>query len=128
MEIFERRALSSRYSNTYKQSDEFCIHLKHTFDALLSHPESATGPGGKIHGIDGGNMPSQEEIQKLPSVTSVNRAGKTRYCCGPHKEPGCFDTKVEECVCKADPFCCDGEWDKSCAQNVEAFLCARCEA
>ena len=85
-------------------------------------------PGGRLHEVQDGGMPSQAEIQKLPSATSVNRAGKTRYCCGPHEEPGCFDTKVAECVCKHDPFCCDGEWDKSCAQNVEAFLCARCEA
>ena len=128
MQIFERRALSSRYSESYARSDEFCIHLKHTFDTLLSHPESVTGPDGKMRAVTDRGMPSQAEIQKLPGVTSVNRSGKTRYCCGPHQEPGCFDRSVQDCVCKADPFCCDGEWDKSCAQNVEAFLCAQCEA
>ncbi len=127
MQIFERRPLSTRYSDTFARSDEFCIRLKSTFDALLAHPESATGPSGRFHEVQGG-MPSQAEIQKLLSATSINRAGKTRYCCGPHQEPGCFDTKIAECVCKHDPFCCDGEWDKSCAANVEALLCARCEA
>lgn len=36
-------------------------------------------------------------------------------CCEPMAKPGCpADPRLEMCVCDADPFCCDTEWDGKC--------------
>jgi hypothetical protein len=36
-------------------------------------------------------------------------------CCSPHDNPTCDDAACCEAVCAEDPFCCDSEWDATCA-------------
>ncbi len=36
-------------------------------------------------------------------------------CCIDNGSPGCEDEAGEDCVCAADPFCCNVEWDALCA-------------
>lgn len=36
-------------------------------------------------------------------------------CCAPNGGTGCDDPVCQDCVCEADPFCCDTEWDQICA-------------
>ncbi len=37
-------------------------------------------------------------------------------CCAPgNPTPGCDDELGEDCVCAADPFCCNVQWDAICA-------------
>jgi hypothetical protein len=43
-------------------------------------------------------------------------------CCEIHGTPGCNDSGCEAVVCAADPFCCDVEWDGTCAAEA-ASLC-----
>ncbi|MGB0591278.1 MAG: cupredoxin domain-containing protein [Myxococcota bacterium] len=38
------------------------------------------------------------------------------FCCDAHGGLGCDDPAVEECVCAAQPFCCNGKWDEFCAE------------
>ncbi len=36
-------------------------------------------------------------------------------CCRDNNAPGCSDTACCEQVCACDPYCCDTEWDQTCA-------------
>lgn len=37
---------------------------------------------------------------------------------------GCDDMAIQECVCAADDFCCETEWDDMCVGKVGSLLCA----
>lgn len=39
---------------------------------------------------------------------------------------GCVDVAVESCVCAADDYCCDTEWDQVCADQVDSLGCGSC--
>jgi Bacterial pre-peptidase C-terminal domain len=47
-------------------------------------------------------------------------------CCVAGDGPGCDDPTIEACVCGADPFCCDQEWDAMCVAGVETHACGTC--
>ena len=43
----------------------------------------------------------------------IAESGSCRY---PHKNPGCNNAKCCAAICEQDPFCCQEQWDSSCAQ------------
>jgi hypothetical protein len=49
-------------------------------------------------------------------------------CCEENGTPGCDDSVCCNLICDLDPFCCDVEWDGSCASaavsNCEAAVCS----
>ena len=47
-------------------------------------------------------------------------------CCEAHDTPGCADPQIEECVCKADGYCCQVAWDSLCVDEVESLNCGLC--
>lgn len=47
-------------------------------------------------------------------------------CCMPQRGPGCADAMVEACVCAADPFCCDQQWNEECVFSVDELGCGDC--
>ncbi|HET6585299.1 MAG TPA: hypothetical protein VFG69_17695 [Nannocystaceae bacterium] len=47
-------------------------------------------------------------------------------CCAPQGVPGCADAMVESCVCNADPFCCQQEWNEECVFEVDDLGCGDC--
>ncbi len=46
-------------------------------------------------------------------------------CCVDNNSPGCDDPTVQACVCGMDAFCCDTEWDNTCA-GLAANSCSAC--
>ncbi|MHC5028861.1 MAG: DUF1349 domain-containing protein, partial [Planctomycetota bacterium] len=48
-------------------------------------------------------------------------------CCAANGTTGCDDPACCSAVCLVDPFCCDTEWDASCA-GLAAQLCTTCGA
>ncbi|MCK4658278.1 MAG: trypsin-like peptidase domain-containing protein [Phycisphaerae bacterium] len=51
-------------------------------------------------------------------------------CCVDNGTPGCEDTACCETVCAADPYCCTGVWDMSCAIEAGSMcgdLCGECQ-
>ncbi|MHC4909594.1 MAG: hypothetical protein ACYTF9_07760, partial [Planctomycetota bacterium] len=46
-------------------------------------------------------------------------------CCVDNGTPFCDDAACCEAVCAVDPFCCDTEWDGTCAGEADG-LCAGC--
>ncbi|MEX1368891.1 MAG: hypothetical protein AB1Z98_37545 [Nannocystaceae bacterium] len=49
-------------------------------------------------------------------------------CCAANGTPGCEVDSVETCVCTADPFCCDTEWDAMCVDTIATSGCGTCPA
>jgi hypothetical protein len=47
-------------------------------------------------------------------------------CCVQSLDGGCGDPGVEACVCNADPYCCEQEWDAACVNTVLEFGCGEC--
>lgn len=48
-------------------------------------------------------------------------------CCdGDSGQPNCDVGSVQDCVCAFDSFCCDTEWDASCAAKAVIFCAADC--
>jgi hypothetical protein len=46
---------------------------------------------------------------------SDSSAGTTgTNCCEAMLGPGCAEPELEACVCDADPFCCEEQWDEAC--------------
>eukprot|EP01095_Lingulamoeba_sp_RSL-Kostka_P012266 TRINITY_DN482_c0_g1_i6.p1 TRINITY_DN482_c0_g1~~TRINITY_DN482_c0_g1_i6.p1 ORF type:complete len:587 (-),score=213.82 TRINITY_DN482_c0_g1_i6:84-1844(-) len=53
--------------------------------------------------------------------------GDKTDCCESHNYPKCSQSKVSDCVCKHDIFCCDVAWDESCVDAVDFFECGECD-
>lgn len=47
-------------------------------------------------------------------------------CCIDNNSPGCEEPAVESCVCALDDFCCNVQWDDTCA-GIAADSCAACD-
>ncbi|MCK4661203.1 MAG: hypothetical protein KAV82_16910, partial [Phycisphaerae bacterium] len=47
-------------------------------------------------------------------------------CCETGHGAGCNDPTIEACVCEGDEYCCTGEWDSDCVEEVELFECGSC--
>lgn len=48
-------------------------------------------------------------------------------CCEPSGTPACEDPAIADCVCAADPFCCEQFWDESCVAQVDTEGCGTCQ-
>lgn len=47
-------------------------------------------------------------------------------CCAAHAEPGCVNLPCQDCVCAADPFCCNTVWDELCTGAAQTDCGADC--
>lgn len=47
-------------------------------------------------------------------------------CCTDTNMPGCEDPAITSCVCDIDAFCCDNEWDNTCAQLAQNSCALDC--
>lgn len=47
-------------------------------------------------------------------------------CCTAHGTTGCASAACAACVCAADPFCCDTQWDSVCALETGGACVASC--
>lgn len=48
-------------------------------------------------------------------------------CCEAHTNPGCNNPDIQNCVCDADPFCCEVSWDSNCVAGIELHVCGTCQ-
>ncbi|MEZ4265533.1 MAG: hypothetical protein R3F39_04080 [Myxococcota bacterium] len=48
-------------------------------------------------------------------------------CCAARPDGGCSDAPTEACVCAFDPFCCNVEWDQTCADAAVNACATACE-
>jgi hypothetical protein len=47
-------------------------------------------------------------------------------CCAPNGSVGCNDAAIQACVCAADSYCCDTDWDSLCVEQVDTEGCGMC--
>ncbi|MEM6991451.1 MAG: hypothetical protein AAF721_13165 [Myxococcota bacterium] len=52
--------------------------------------------------------------------TGSSPDGDVGNCCAEHGATGCSIPEIEACVCAADAFCCDIDWDDQCVDGVDA--------
>lgn len=55
------------------------------------------------------------------SDSSAGTTGAT--CCEAMLGPGCGEPELEACVCEADPFCCEEQWDETCVDIAMFGAC-----
>ena len=118
-QIFFKRPNNTRYSKDWKRENEFCMHMRASFDKILAIPET--------HVFEKAKPPiTPKDTQHLPVAKTVNWVGVDGTCCMPHKAAGCAEDYIKKCVCQHDKACCEKEWDLQCVDQVETFLCASC--
>ncbi|UCG32460.1 MAG: hypothetical protein JSU68_12435, partial [Phycisphaerales bacterium] len=61
-------------------------------------------------------VPDECEIGEAPA----------HNCCQTDHGAGCNDPDIEACVCAADAYCCNGEWDSDCVATVDNLDCGTC--
>jgi hypothetical protein len=72
----------------------------------------------------GTDDPTGDTTDTDAGTTGGNELGN---CCVPDGSLGCEVPEVQDCVCEADPYCCDESWDESCAGEVNSLGCGTCE-
>lgn len=118
-QIFFKRPNNTRYSKDWKRENEFCLHMRASFDKILAIPETHEFEKVKP-------AVTAADTQTLIKAKTMNLVGKDGTCCAPHKAAGCAEDNIKKCVCKHDKHCCENEWDLQCVDQVETFLCASC--
>ena len=90
-----------------------------------------TGGEGASTGAEGtGAMTDEGSGTGADEGTGSGGEVDVGNCCDIHAKPGCTIPEIEECVCNADPLCCDteGGWDEVCVDVVDAEGCGMCPA
>ena len=84
---------------------------------------SATGGRGGCSDLDGNSVVDGADLGLLLGAWGACPVCPGEGdCCVANGTPGCNDTACCDAVCGQDAFCCDVEWDGSCA----AFVCDLC--
>ena len=91
-----------------------CADFDCTFDPACLTPD----PEDCDNGVDDDNDGAVDCEDSDCAFDPVCDSGDGE-CCLPNGSPGCEDEVGEDCVCAADPFCCNVEWDGLCAQAYE---------
>lgn len=66
--------------------------------------------------------------RRRPGLCTAPKCGEftTGACCSEHDQPACNDQQCCEAVCKRDPFCCDSQWDVTCAGAARNLSICNC--
>jgi len=81
-------------------------------------PNQTAGDCASQGGIYQGDGSS--ECTNCPAIVCGSGQGD---CCDAHANPGCQDVSCCLAVCGADPYCCDVEWDQTCADEALNIFC-----
>ena len=65
------------------------------------------------------------EITGIPCTAVVCGSPDAGDCCVANGTPFCSDAECCDLICAADPFCCNTEWDQTCA-DAAAVSCKSC--
>jgi hypothetical protein len=101
----------------------------YVLDGSCSGPQIACSDdsGGMTHSRVNVNLANGQDI-----VIAVDGAGiasgdftlnileatDSGNCCTTHPTTGCDDQAVEDCVCAADSYCCNNQWDSLCVSRA----------
>ncbi|WP_437673225.1 hypothetical protein [Sorangium sp. So ce131] len=102
--------------NTKVSASAMLLFAASAFVACAA-PEGAEPPGG----------PGEARAPGEPTAEAEGEL-KVNDCVNPHPFPGCNDASVQSCVCAADPYCCNTQWDSICVDEVTSLHCAPASA
>ncbi len=118
------------------------LSFNHSVDATCGNSGSSIIRAGEILGIathcpcnnvaTRWDHPSFLAARDTLCPTGNPACPGTGDCCSANGTPGCDDSVCCELVCACDPFCCDTDWDASCAGTGfvpgcgAELLCADC--
>lgn len=110
--------------------DSFCCDVEWDgicVDQATADCNACGGAGGTTDGgvtsVGSTTSPGGESTSGPPPTTGGAGVGN---CCEEHGGTGCSIAEIETCVCGADAFCCDVEWDGLCVLAVDdcaGFAC-----
>lgn len=87
----------------------------------------STASGGVGNGASGGASSGGASSGGAGSGGGGGGAAPKSDCCtGTPFAAGCTNTTVQACVCAQDPYCCQVEWDATCAGETLLFKCGTC--
>jgi hypothetical protein len=103
-----------------------CVECKASADC-------AGSPGGKVCNAQAGKCvqcAADADCSNAKGTPLCGSGGKcVPNCCAGAEGTGCAaDTTIEMCVCAADSYCCDSQWDSACASEVVSLGCGYCTA
>ncbi|MHC5111177.1 MAG: pullulanase X25 domain-containing protein [Planctomycetota bacterium] len=94
-------------------TDPFCCELE--WDSICVANVESLGCGTCATDCNNNGVPDECDLEAPP-----------HNCCGIGHGPGCSDLTITACVCAADPFCCDTDWDFTCVQEMQSLGCGWC--
>jgi hypothetical protein len=92
---------------------------------LVSFTVAANGAQGLVFKFDHGANTNALLLDDL--VVEITDCCSQLHGCCEVGAPGCATASVEACVCQADPFCCETQWDGQCVLEVDALACGDCD-
>jgi hypothetical protein len=84
--------------------------------------------GGSGHGSGGGGGGAGSGVDVTGGACGGGGGGAPAPadCCAGNGGTGCSSPTVTSCVCAQDSWCCNTEWDSTCASEVVEFGCGSC--
>lgn len=92
---------------------------------LVSFTVDLAGAQGVAFKFDHGANSNAILIDDL--IVTIDACCSQLHGCCEAGGPGCSDAAVEACVCAADPFCCQTQWDTQCVAEVDLLACGDCD-
>jgi hypothetical protein len=92
---------------------------------LVTFTVALNGAAGLVLRFDHGTNSNALLIDDL-LIEITDCCSQLHGCCEVGA-PGCNDAAIESCVCLADPFCCETEWDQQCVLAVDLLACGDCD-
>lgn len=92
---------------------------------LVTFTVALNGAQGLVLRFDHGANANAILLDDL-SISITDCCSQLHGCCETGA-PGCNQPAVEGCVCSADPYCCDVEWDGQCVLEVDQLACGNCD-
>lgn len=102
------------------ESDPYCCNIQ--WDEICANSSESCGAqcdGGVGGAPNSGGAPGAGGAASGGTGGSGGAVGISS-CCEPHSSTGCDQRLVQDCVCNADPFCCNITWDGLCADAAES--------
>jgi hypothetical protein len=117
---------SNTNANTESTNPSTTVGTETTNPSTTAGTDSTTVGTGDTTGDDPtGGTTDDPTGDTTAGTTGGNELGN---CCAPDgMAAGCEVPEVQDCVCEADPYCCEELWDENCAAEVNSLGCGECE-
>lgn len=108
--------------------DDNCVDTARNRCEATCTPDAVDDSGGDdgVDGMDGMADTGPAATSDTDDGGDGMDGGGSDACCMPVRQPGCSDGALEDCVCAADPYCCQMAWDFMCVMAANQACGADC--